>query len=94
MLQEGGIPSGPESGLLSNTQEVNYPRRHVLTEKKTLLGRAPGGRAAGQGNPGGLLYHVTRSLGFYGDEIFFHVVFGQSLWLRGPPGGAHVAQPR
>ena len=36
----------------------------------------------------------ARSLRFYGDGISFQVFFGQSLWLRVPPGGASIAQPR
>ena len=63
VLQGGETPSGPERGLLSN---MNYPRRHVLTE--ALLGRGvPGPRAGGLGNPGELLCHVAHSLRFYGD---------------------------
>ena len=52
---------------------------HVLTKQEILLGRAPGWRAGGSGNPGELLCRVARSLGFYGDGISFQVVFGQSL---------------
>ena len=37
---------------------------------------------------------MAHSLGLYGDGISFQVVFGQSFWLRGLPGGAHIAQPR
>ena len=51
---------------------------HVLTKREILLGKAPGWRAGGEGNPGELLYHVAHSLGFYGDEVSFWVVFGQS----------------
>ena len=36
----------------------------MLTKQETLSGRAPGWRAGGQGNPGGLLCHVAPSLGF------------------------------
>ena len=39
----------------------------VLTKQETLLGRG----AAGRGNRGGLLCHVTHSLGFSGDEMSF-----------------------
>ena len=38
----------------------------------------PGWRAVGEGNPGELLCHMTRSLRFYGDGISFRIVFGQS----------------
>ena len=37
---------------------------------------------------------MARSLGFYGDEISFWVVFGQSFGQSGFPGGARIAQPR
>ena len=50
----------------------------MLTKQKTLLERAPWQRAAGKGNPGGLLCQVARNLGFYGEEISFWVVSGQS----------------
>ena len=48
----------------------------------------PRQRAAGEGKPGGLLCHVARSLGFYGDGISFRLVSGQSFCLRVFPGGA------
>ena len=37
---------------------------------------------------------MARCLGFYGDGISFWVVFSQSFWLRVPPGGARLVQPR
>ena len=52
----------------------------MLTKQKTLLERAPWQRAAGKGNPGGLLCQVACNLGFYGDEKL--------------PGGGHIIQPR
>ena len=67
---------------------------HVLTKQEILLGRAPGWRAGGSGNPGELLCRVARSLGFYGDGLSFRVVFGQSFSFRVFPGGARIAQPR
>ena len=48
-------------------------------KQEALLEREPGQRAVGEGNPGELLSHVGRGLGFYGDEISFRVVFGQSF---------------
>ena len=73
---------------------MNCLRRHMLTKQEILLGRAPGWRAGGWGNPGELLCHVARSLGFGGDGISFWVVFGQSFLFRVFPGGAGIAQPR
>ena len=49
LLQEGGPLPGPETGLLSNTREVNCLRRRMPTKRESLLGRAPGWRAAGKG---------------------------------------------
>ena len=46
---------------------------HELTKQETLLGRSAGQRAAGYGNPGELLCHVARGLGFYGDGTRFWV---------------------
>ena len=37
---------------------------------------------------------MASSLRFYGNGISFRVVFGQSLWFRVLPGGAHIAQLR
>ena len=74
---------------------MNSLRRHTSRQSKRLYREgAPGWRAGGWGNPGELLCHVARSLGFYGDGMSFQVVSGQSFWLRVPPCGAHVAQPR
>ena len=51
----------------------------MLTKQEILLGKGTWVRAVGEGNPGELLSHVGRSLGFYGDEFSFRVVFGQSF---------------
>ena len=64
---------------------MNCPRRHTCLKSKRLYWeRAPGWRAGEWGNPGGLLCHVARSLGFYSDGISFRVVFSQSFWLKSP----------
>ena len=52
---------------------------HVLTKHEILLGKGTGMENSRVGNPGELLCHVPHSLGFYGDEISFWVVFGQSF---------------
>ena len=66
---------------------------HVLKKQETLGGGAPGQRAAGWANPGGLL-HVAPGVRFCGDGIRFRLVFGQSSWLRVLPGGTRIPQPR
>ena len=62
--------------------------------KRFYWERVPGLRTVWKQNPGALLCHMPRSLGFHGDGISFQVVSGQSFWLRVLPGGAHVVQPR
>ena len=52
---------------------------HVLRKQEILLERAPGRRAGGSGNPEELPCRVACSLGFYGDEISFQMVFGRSF---------------
>ena len=70
-------------------------RRHMCWQSKRFYWeRAPGWRAAGQGNPGEQLCHVAWSLGIYGDRISYRVVFSQSFWLRVLPSGACFVQPR
>ena len=44
----------------------------MLTKQKTLLERAPWQRAAGKGNPGGLLCQVACNLGFCGEGVGMH----------------------
>ena len=51
----------------------------MLTKQEILLGKGTGMENSRVGNPGELLCHVPHSLGFYGDEISFWVVFGQSF---------------
>ena len=53
----------------------------MLMKRETLWGRSTRveRRAGGSGNPGELLCHMARSLGFYDDGIRFPVVSGQSL---------------
>ena len=73
---------------------MNCPRRHMCWQSKRFYHEgAPGWRAAGWGDPGGLLCHVAHRLGFYGDGISFQGVFSQSSWLRVFPGGARITQP-
>ena len=83
-IRKGEAPlQGLRSGLLSNTRkrivQKNCPSRHVLTKQKIFLGKGSWVERVGEGNPGELLCHVARSLGFYGDGISFRVVFGQSF---------------
>ena len=51
----------------------------MLTNQETLLGRGAQAQSSREENPGELLCHVARSLGFYADGISFWVVSGQSL---------------
>ena len=53
----------------------------MLTKQEILLGKGAWMESSREGNPGELLCRVARSLGFYGDEISFQVVFSQSLFF-------------
>ena len=89
VLQEGGpLPWLRMGSCLTLGSELSE-ETHVLTKQEALLGRGSQLR-----NPGELLCHMACNLQFYGDEISFWVVFGQSLWLRVLPGGACIAQSR
>ena len=52
---------------------------HALTKQETLLGRGSWVESRRVRDPGELLCHVARSLGFYGDGVSFWVVSGQSF---------------
>ena len=52
---------------------------HVPTKQENLLGKAAWVDSIRAGNPGGLTYHMARSLRFYGDGNSFRVVSGQSF---------------
>ena len=73
-----GSPSRAQEWLLSNTWNELSEETHLLTKQQPSLGRArvDSGRVRG---PGGLLCHVARRAGFYGDGISFPVVSGQSV---------------
>ena len=73
---------------------MNCLRRHTCWQSKRHYWKGAGGRAGGSGNPGGLLCRMAHSLGFHGDRISFWFASGQSFWLRVPPGGARIAQPK
>ena len=55
---------GPKLGSCLTLGNESSEEARVLTKQETLLERAPGWRAGGQGNPGELLCRVARSLGF------------------------------
>ena len=93
VLQEVRPLLGPESGLLSNTQKWIVCGHMCWQSRRLYWDGAPGERAAGWGNPGGLC-HMARSLMFYGKGVHLWVVSGQTLWLRVLPAGAFIAQPR
>ena len=74
---------------------MKYPRRHTCWWGKRLYWKGVAGqKAGGSENAGELLCHITHCLRFYGDEVSFWVVSGQSFWLRVLPGSACPAQPR
>ena len=52
---------------------------HVLTKQEILLGKGAQAESSRVRDPGELLCHVARSLGFSGDGISFRVVFRQSF---------------
>ena len=51
----------------------------MLTKQEILLGKGTWVESSRMREPGGLLCHVTLSLGFYDDGISLWIVFGQSL---------------
>ena len=90
----GALSKAPREGFcLTLGKELSEEIR--ADKARDFMGKGhPGGEQQGWENPGELLCHVARSLGFYGDGISFQVVFGQSFWLRLLPGGACLVQPR
>ena len=83
LLQEGGLLPGPQSGLLSNTQNELSEETHLLTKQEILLGKGPRVESSRVRKPRRTALPVSttavaRSLGFYGDGISFLVVFSQS----------------
>ena len=50
-----------------------FNETHALTKQGISLGRGTQAESS-RGNPGELLCHVARSLGFYGDGVSFWVV--------------------
>ena len=83
MLQEGGLLPGPQSGLLSNTQNELSEETHLLTKQEILLGKGTRVESSRVRKPRRTALPVSttavaRSLGFYGDGISFLVVFSQS----------------
>ena len=71
VLQEGGPLPGPETGLLSNIQQLPE-ETHVLTKQEIRLGKGTRWRAVGLGEQ---LCHVAHSLSF----IVMGLVSGLSL---------------
>ena len=67
---------------------------HCWPSKRLYWEGALGWSAAGSGNLRELLFHVAPGLRFYGNQVSVWFVSGQSLWLRGTPGGMCIAQPR
>ena len=79
LLQKEDPFQGPKLGSCLTLGNELSAETHVLTKQEILLGKGTGWRAGGEGNPGELLCRVARNVGFYGDEISFRVVFGQSF---------------
>ena len=91
LLQEGAPLPGPESGFLSNTGM--WAVQGDTDKAGEFIAKVGPTWRSGQGNPGGLLWHVVRHRRFYGDGISFQVVSGQSFWLGFLPGGMCIAWP-
>ena len=95
VLQEEGPLPEPKSVFLSNTQKWIIRGDTCSDKAREFIGkRHPGREQEGKGNPTGLLYHMSLSLGFYGDGVSFWVVSSHSLWIRVFLGGTCIAQPR
>ena len=67
---------------------------HVLTKQEVLLGKGSWVESSRVRESRRTALPAACSLGFYGDGISFQVVFTQSFWLRFPPGGTYLVQPR
>ena len=79
MLQEGGPLQGPKLGSCLTLGNELSEETHMLTKQENSLGREPRVDRGRVRDSGGLLCHVARRPGFYGDGISFQVVSGQSV---------------
>ena len=59
--RKGDPFQGPKLGSCLTLRNELSEETHVLTKQEILLGRAPGWRAGGWGNPGERLCHVAQS---------------------------------
>ena len=85
LLQKGGPLSGPKGGLLSNTRKWIVWGDTCADKARDFIGRDFIGKvhpveSRRASELGGLFCHVAHNLGFYGDEISFYIVSGQSFW--------------
>ena len=93
LLQEQRSLPGLESALLSNTWQWVVWGCTRPDKQETLLGRGALAESSRLRKSWRLLCHVGHSLRFYGDEISFWVVSGQSFWLRVLSGSTWLTQP-
>ena len=75
--RKGDPFQGPKLGSCLTLRNELSEETHVLTKQEVLLGRGARAESSRVGNPGGLLCHMARSLGFYDAGISFWVVFSQ-----------------
>ena len=87
VLQEGGPPPGPDSGLLSNAQKWIFQGNTHADHAKDFIGKRQGERTRRTALPWGLQAGVLREWGQ------FPVVFGQSFCLSVLLGGRRVVHP-
>ena len=69
--------------VYGNQDQINASMEALNEAKGFIRKQCPWQRAAGSGNPGGLLPHVAHhSLRFHGNEVNFRVISGQSSSLQ------------
>lgn len=94
MLQEGPPHPGPESGLFPTLKSELSKESLVLTKQETLSGKGTWVESRRIRELRRTVLPRDSQSGVLWWWGCFPGCLGQSLWLRVPPGGTHIAQPR
>ena len=93
LLQEGGPPPGPETGLLSNTRKWIAWGDTCAHKARDFIGkRRLGGEQEGKGTQENFLPHDLQSW-FYGDGNSFRLSLANHSDSESFPGGPRLVQP-
>ena len=76
---KGDTFQGPRVGSCLALGNELSKQTHMLTDEETLLGKGTWAESNRVRSPGEMLGHVAGGLGFYGQEVSFWVVSGQSF---------------